>query len=103
MLKKKNKSVRIELLPRQRYCKTSEFQCAGYNGTNSNPVCVPRSFQCDGYNDCPDRSDEIGCGMFSFNPQVFRFLIESFFYSFQLNQQSFLHHNDKFKSMLVKN
>ncbi|CAF3609191.1 unnamed protein product [Adineta steineri] len=50
-----------ELLPRQNYCKPSEFQCTGTNGTNGNPVCIPRSFQCDGYNDCPDRSDEVGC------------------------------------------
>ncbi|CAF4863695.1 unnamed protein product, partial [Rotaria socialis] len=32
-----------ELLPRQRVCKTSEFQCHANNGTHGNPVCIPRS------------------------------------------------------------
>ena len=59
----------VELLPRQRFCKTSEFHCTGVNGTYGEPVCVPRSFQCDGYNDCPDRSDEIGCGKWRCNLQ----------------------------------
>ncbi|CAF4134038.1 unnamed protein product, partial [Adineta steineri] len=51
-----------DLIPRQRYCKTNEFQCGNtINSTNGNLVCIPRSFQCDKFNDCPDHSDEIGC------------------------------------------
>ncbi|CAF1170648.1 unnamed protein product [Adineta ricciae] len=50
-----------DVLPRHRYCKQNEYQCASMNGSNGNPICIPRSFQCDSYNDCPDRSDEIGC------------------------------------------
>ncbi|CAF4199645.1 unnamed protein product, partial [Adineta steineri] len=45
-----------DLLPRQRYCKTNEFQCTTKNNTNINPLCIRRSLQCDGYNDCSDHS-----------------------------------------------
>ncbi|CAF0890629.1 unnamed protein product, partial [Didymodactylos carnosus] len=50
-----------ELLPRQPFCKQSEYHCGGGNGTGNQPICIPRSFHCDGYVDCPDRSDELGC------------------------------------------
>ena len=36
-------------------CVDSEFQC-------SSGECIPGHWVCDDYDDCPDNSDQIGCG-----------------------------------------
>ena len=40
-------------------CGTDEFQCV------SGDQCLPLAYQCDQEIDCLDRSDEIGCSMYS--------------------------------------
>lgn len=38
-------------------CRTGEFQCP------LSSTCIPHTWLCDGHPDCPDSSDELGCGM----------------------------------------
>ena len=37
-------------------CGVHNFQC------RSTKQCIPKNYICDNEVDCPDRSDEIGCG-----------------------------------------
>ena len=39
-------------------CGSDQFSC------RDNSYCIPNSWKCDKVGDCPDSSDEDGCGMF---------------------------------------
>lgn len=43
-------------------CAPEQFACL------SDRTCIPASYQCDEEPDCPDRSDEYGCGKTSVIP-----------------------------------
>ena len=46
-------------MPDLRQCVRGEFQCR-------DETCVAESLRCDNKRDCPDGSDEEGCGMLSY-------------------------------------
>ena len=66
-------SVQGPGVPNLRQCVPGEFQCR-------DETCVPDSVRCDNNPDCPDASDEEGCGMLEYCQMFFLFLDKNFFF-----------------------